>query len=377
MAIGLALIFGVLRIVNFAHGEFYMVGAYAYTIVAARLGVPLVVALPIAFLFGAALGWLVERTLMRPLYANIGSWGLMRDEYAVIVTFGLSLLLVNLVDKAIGPYAFRAPALINASRIVVGPALMSGQKVAAAVVTLAVLALIALFLRFSYWGRAVRAVSQNRLGASLAGIDATAVSSLVFALAGGLAALAGALLSPIINASPDVGAFPAIKSYVIVVLGGMGSIPGAFIASLLLGLVESFGAVLVSYQYRDTFGLVLLILFLAFDLELRGAGAFPNPRRPRVLWLGVGKGAQQLEQLAGRLCTGLRDGGFALEEKPFRGHLTAARVRPGGERSASRALQAVPAGAIAEFKVERLCLMQSQLSPHGAKHTLVHEIRLS
>jgi branched-chain amino acid transport system permease protein len=264
MAIGLALIFGVLRIVNFAHGEFYMVGAYAYTIVAARLGVPLVVALPVAFLFGAALGWVVERTLMRPLYANIGSWALMRDEYAVIVTFGLSLLLVNLVDKAIGPYAFRAPALVSASRIVVGPALMSGQKVAAAGVTLAVLALIALFLRFSYWGRAVRAVSQNRLGASLAGIDATTVSSLVFSLAGGLAALAGALLSPIINASPDVGAFPAIKSYVIVVLGGMGSIPGAFIASLLLGLVESFGAVLVSYQYRDTFGLVLLILFLLF-----------------------------------------------------------------------------------------------------------------
>jgi branched-chain amino acid transport system permease protein len=264
MAIGLALIFGVLRIVNFAHGEFYMVGAYAYTIVAARLGVPLVVALPVAFLFGAALGWVVERTLMRPLYANIGSWGLMRDEYAVIVTFALSLLLVNFVDKAIGPYAFRAPALINASRIVVGPALMSGQKVAAAGVTLAVLALIALFLRFSYWGRAVRAVSQNRLGASLAGVDATTVSSLVFALAGGLAALAGALLSPIINASPDVGAFPAIKSYVIVVLGGMGSIPGAFIASLLLGLVETFGAVLVSYQYRDTFGLVLLILFLLF-----------------------------------------------------------------------------------------------------------------
>jgi branched-chain amino acid transport system permease protein len=264
MAIGLALIFGVLRIVNFAHGEFYMVGAYAYTMVAARLGVPLVLALPVAFLFGAALGWVVERTLMRPLYANIGSWGLMRDEYAVIVTFGLSLLLVNLVDKAIGPYAFRAPALINASRIVVGPALMSGQKVAAAGITLAALSLIALFLRFSYWGRAVRAVSQNRLGASLAGIDATTVSSLVFALAGGLAALAGALLSPIINASPDVGAFPAIKSYVIVVLGGMGSIPGAFIASLLLGLVESFGAVLVSYQYRDTFGLVLLILFLLF-----------------------------------------------------------------------------------------------------------------
>lgn len=115
----------------------------------------------------------------------------------------------------------------------------------------------------------------------------------------------------------------------------------------------------------------------AFDLELRGAGAFPNPRRPRVLWLGVGNGGQQLEQIAGRLCTGLRAGGFALEERPFRGHLTAARVRPGGERSASRALQVVPPGAIATFKVDRLWLMQSQLSPHGAKHTLVYETFLS
>jgi 2'-5' RNA ligase len=115
----------------------------------------------------------------------------------------------------------------------------------------------------------------------------------------------------------------------------------------------------------------------AFDLELRGAGAFPNPRRPRVLWLGLGSGGQQLEQVAGRLCTGLRDGGFPLEERPFRGHLTAARVKPGGERSASRALQAVPPGTIATFKVERLCLMQSQLSPHGARHTLVHETPLS
>jgi 2'-5' RNA ligase len=115
----------------------------------------------------------------------------------------------------------------------------------------------------------------------------------------------------------------------------------------------------------------------SFTLELRGAGAFPNPRRPRVLWLGTGEGALQLQQLAGRLCTGLRQGGFTLEERPFRGHLTAARVRPGGERAASRALQAVPAEAIAKFDVEGFRLMQSQLSPHGAKHTLVHETRLS
>jgi RNA 2',3'-cyclic 3'-phosphodiesterase len=115
----------------------------------------------------------------------------------------------------------------------------------------------------------------------------------------------------------------------------------------------------------------------AFDLDLRGAGAFPNPRRPRVIWLGVGDGAQHLEQLAGRLCTGLRERGFVLEERPFRGHLTAARVKPGGERAASRALQAAPRVSIAKFVVDRLCLMQSRLSPHGAQHSLVHQIKLA
>ena len=115
----------------------------------------------------------------------------------------------------------------------------------------------------------------------------------------------------------------------------------------------------------------------AFDVDLRGAGAFPNSRRPRVIWLGVGEGAQQLEQLAGRLCTGLRERGFVLEERPFRGHLTAARVKPGGERAAARALQAAPRESIAKFAVERLCLMQSKLSPHGAQHSLVHEINLA
>ena len=113
MAIGLSLIFGILRVVNFAHGEFYMVGAYAYSMIALAAGVPVWLALPFAFIVGAAVGWATERTLMRPLYAGYTSWGLMRDEYAVIVTFGLSLFLINLVDKVIGPYAFRGPTLVD------------------------------------------------------------------------------------------------------------------------------------------------------------------------------------------------------------------------------------------------------------------------
>jgi RNA 2',3'-cyclic 3'-phosphodiesterase len=114
-----------------------------------------------------------------------------------------------------------------------------------------------------------------------------------------------------------------------------------------------------------------------FGLTLAGAGAFPDPRRARILWLGAGEGARELEELASLLRGGLRSAGFTLEERPFRAHLTVARVKPGGERGASRALGAAPQGGIAQMRVDRLCLMQSQLSPRGAKHGLLDEIRLA
>ncbi len=264
MAVGLAMIFGVLKVVNFAHGEFYMVGAYTYVLCAMKLNVPPWVALPLAAFAGAALGWTVERLLMRPLYAGYASWSIMKDEYAVVVTFGLSLLLINLVDKVVGPYPYRGPPLIETSRFALGPVMMNGQKLIAAGISIALLAGLAIFIKRSLWGRQIQAVAQNRLGASLAGIDATRTTSLIFAISGLLAALAGALLAPLINPSPDVGAFPAIKSYVIVVLGGMGSIWGAMLAALMLGVLESFFAVYVSYDYRDAFGLLILMLVLIF-----------------------------------------------------------------------------------------------------------------
>jgi branched-chain amino acid transport system permease protein len=262
MAVGLTLIFGILKVVNFAHGEFYMLGSYAYTLAAAALGISPWLALPVAVVVGYVVGYLTERLLMRPLYSGYSSWGLMKDEYAVVVTFALSILLVNFVDKVVGPYPRLGPALVAISRVRAGPVMLSGQKIVATGVGLLVIAGLAFAVRSTLWGRRIQAVAQNRLGASLAGIDTARVSSTVFSAAGALAALAGALLAPIINASPDVGTFPAIKSYVIVVLGGMGSMPGSILASLALGVLESFGAVYISYGYRDTFGLLILMLVL-------------------------------------------------------------------------------------------------------------------
>jgi branched-chain amino acid transport system permease protein len=262
MAVGLAMIFGVLKIVNFAHGEFFMVGAYTYVLVALHFSVSPWLALPCAAAAGAALGWAVERLLMRPLYAGYASWGFMKDEYAVVVTFGLSLLLVNLVDKVVGPYSYKGPALIETSRFALGPVMLTGQKAIATVVAVVIMIALALFLKKSVWGKQIQAVAQNRLGASLAGIDATRTTSLIFALSGMLAALSGALLAPLVNPSPDVGSFPAIKSYVIVVLGGMGSVWGAMIAALIVGVSEAFFSVYGSYDYRDAFGLAILVLVL-------------------------------------------------------------------------------------------------------------------
>jgi branched-chain amino acid transport system permease protein len=275
MAVGLAMIFGVLKIVNFAHGEFFMIGAYTYVLIALKLGVSPWLALPAAALAGAALGWLVERLLMRPLYQGYASWGFMKDEYAVVVTFGLSLLLINLVDKIVGPYSFRGPALIEVSRFALGPIMLTGQKAIAAVVSVLLMIGLALFIKRSVWGKQIQAVAQNRLGASLAGIDATRTTSLIFVISGVLAALSGALLAPLVNPSPDIGAFPAIKSYVIVVLGGMGSIWGAMLAALILGVSEAFFSVYISYDYRDAFGLIILVLVLL----LRPQGLFGEKGR--------------------------------------------------------------------------------------------------
>jgi branched-chain amino acid transport system permease protein len=262
MAVGLTMIFGILKIVNFAHGEFYMIGAYTYTLISLSLGVSPWLALPLAGVAGAAIGWATERLLMRPLYSGYGTWGLMKDEYSIVVTFGLSLLLINLVDKVIGPYPVRGPSLSSVTRVAVGPFMMTGQKLITAGITIVLLVALALFIKRSLWGRQIQAVAQNRLGASIAGIDIARASSVVFMASGVLAALAGALLSPFINATQDVGIFPAVKSFAIVVIGGMGSVPGSILAALLLGVIESFGAVYLSYDYRDTYGLVLLILIL-------------------------------------------------------------------------------------------------------------------
>src|SRR5207244_11974385 len=135
---------------------------------------------------------------------------------------------------------------LRVSRFAFGPIMLTGQKAIASVVAVLLMVGLALFIKRSVWGLQIQAVAQNRLGASLAGIDATRTTSLIFVISGMLAALSGALLAPMVNPSPDIGAFPAIKSSVIVVLGVMGSIWGAMLAALVLGVADACFSVYVS-----------------------------------------------------------------------------------------------------------------------------------
>jgi branched-chain amino acid transport system permease protein len=262
-ALGLAIIFGVLRIVNFAHGELYMLGGYTYFLAVTTLGLPPVFGIVVAAMALMIIGALVEWLLIRPVHDGRAD---RPDEYAIMITFALSILLLNLANSLFGPWP-RRPEPLFRGRVEIGELIISGDRLAAAGLAVLLITALLLALRYTWAGRAVRAVSQNREAASIFGISVTSVGMIAFALGAALAGLAGALMGPVFNVTPPMGVIPVIKAYVIVVLGGLGSIPGAILGALILGQVETFGMILFpdpsrALAYKDAYGLVLLVVVL-------------------------------------------------------------------------------------------------------------------
>lgn len=275
-ALGLALIFGVLRIVNFAHGELYMLGGYAGYLAVSVLGLPPFMGVIAAAAALMVFGIFIERTLIKPI--NDGKVD-RPDEYAIMITFALSVLLINLANSVFGPWPQR-PAPIYSGRIELGELIISGDRLAAAAAAILLMVGLILVLRYTWMGRAVRAVSQDRSAAETFGIDINKASMLAFGAGAALAGAAGALIGPVFNVTPPMGVIPAIKVYVIVVLGGLGSIPGAIVGALILGQVESFATVLIpdtsrALAYKDAYGLIVLVGVLL----LRPQGLFGRPER--------------------------------------------------------------------------------------------------
>jgi branched-chain amino acid transport system permease protein len=231
-----------------------------------------VAAFALLFLLGMAIEWL----LIRPMHEGKVE---RPDEYAIMITFGLAILLQNLMLGVFGPWTQRPPALFR-GRVEIGELVVSGDRLAAAALGALLIAVLVYLLRATLAGKAIRAVSQDRETAAVVGIDDRLVGMLAFGLGSALAGAAGALMGPVFLVYPTMGVIPVIKAYVVVVLGGLGSVPGAILGALLLGQVENLATVLIpdttrAVAYKDAYGLVLLVLVLL----LRPQGLFGERRR--------------------------------------------------------------------------------------------------
>lgn len=257
MGVGLALIFGVMRIINFAHGEFVAVGMYAAIFLFQVYGLDPYVSMLIALPAGFLLGVLLERLVLSRLVDIPG-------DSTLLATLGLGLVLSNALFLIFGaePESIYLP-YATTSFTVARVRLPIAQLMAAAV-TLTVMVILWFFLNRTELGRAIRATAQNRIGAEIVGVNTHRIHALVFGLGVVLAMAAGMVLSPLLFAIPTIGHTYTLKAFVVIVLGGMGSIPGAIAGGLLLGVVEFLGASYFSSGYRDAYGLVAFLLILLF-----------------------------------------------------------------------------------------------------------------
>ncbi|HTZ77604.1 MAG TPA: branched-chain amino acid ABC transporter permease [Stellaceae bacterium] len=259
MALGITFIYSIVKMINWAMGEFYMIGSYLqYLLVAFWLGPDLWwLALPISAAGVFLLGALLEPVLIKPMFRQALE---RKDEYATVVTIALLLLLRNLATGLAGPNQYSPGS--NLPTVMVGPLPVAGSRMAAFLCALAALAIFYFVLKRTWYGLALRAAAQSRVGAQTAGVDILRLDQIAFGIGVALAGVAGALLAPVFLVFPTNGIVTTVKGFEIIVIGGLGSIPGALIAGVLLGVVESLGAAFISSPYQNIYGFLLVLLVL-------------------------------------------------------------------------------------------------------------------
>jgi branched-chain amino acid transport system permease protein len=267
IAVGLSLIFGVMEIINFAHGELLMLGAYAMTFALPVLGLLYWPALGAAIFAVMLAGLLVYEVLLARLQPS-------EFERSILITLGLSIILIHGMQ-----YLFTAnPRLVDTQfgfeGVIIGSIRITWTRVIGAALAAAAFVLLYLLLRHTQFGRAMRAISQNREAALMVGIRPRVVARNAVVLAAGLCGLAGAALSPIQLVTPYMGQFLIFKAFALVIIGGLGNIPGAVIAAVALGLIESWigGFFEIVWQEAAVFVIMILVLFLRPDGLFRRGG---------------------------------------------------------------------------------------------------------
>jgi len=255
-AIGVSLIVGIMKVINFAHGELYIFAGYFSYHLSVTLGVPPLVAMPISVFFVFLIGIGMERTLIRPTYGD--------EMYSLIITFILSIVLQNVALLVFGPYPNKPPNLLDGATKIFGLFHYGNQRLLSFLISIGLLVFIFYLIKRTWFGKSIRAVSQDREMGSLMGIDHFRINMLSFGLGAALAGAAGVIIAPVFPVTPTVSSSVSLTAFVVVVLGGMGSLKGCVIGGLVLGIIENLAAAYISTMYRHIFGFIILILVLVF-----------------------------------------------------------------------------------------------------------------
>lgn len=268
MALGFTMIFGVLRIVNFAHGEFYMLGAFFVLTVITELQIGYFPAVVIAVISVGLLGLFTEEVIFRRF----------RDKEleGMIVALGLSILIQNLGLVTWGPYDLSIPPVFTGV-LKIGSMFYPMERLMVVLLSFLLMAGFYLFIKRTKLGLAIQAIAQDTEIARVQGMRINRLYPLAFAIGTGLAAAAGAVIGPLFQLNPWMGIMPQVKAFIVVILGGIGSIPGAFLGGFILGVAESFVSTYATKAIADMLGFIIVICILLF----RPSGLFGHSQLSR------------------------------------------------------------------------------------------------
>ena len=253
VALGLTLIFSILEVINFAHGEFYMLGGFAAYYLSAVGGLNYVATLVLAMLLVGLAGVVAERLVFRHLRG--------KTLNAFIVSLGLLWVLQATAQLSFGVLDKSVPSAVSGI-VRLGGVIVSRERMFVILTAVALIVGLYVFLKFTRTGQAMRAVAQDAEAAALQGVNIELTSALGFGIGCALAGAAGALLAPIFAVSPTMGALPVVKAFIIIIVGGMGSLPGAVLGGLLLGAVEGVGTLFMSSAAVNILGFLMVIAIL-------------------------------------------------------------------------------------------------------------------
>jgi branched-chain amino acid transport system permease protein len=272
VALGLTLIYGVLVQINFAHADIVTLGAFTAYFVTHLFSGNYFAGIAAALVVGAVLGWLVNAAIFAPLRER------GNELLPLIATIGVSITLQNAMLVLLGPipYAFDTPYSNNVIRF--AGIFLTVQSVLIIVVSTIAIGLLYTFMKFTFLGKALRAVSQDRETAALMGINPNQLIMLTFVIASALAGMSGAMLGPVLVLTPFAGTTVIVKAFAIVIIGGFGNVEGTIIAGLIVGLIESY-----TTQFLDP-GLIDIVVFalLLLMLAVRPTGLIAEKREENV-----------------------------------------------------------------------------------------------